>query len=78
MTRTAPATVSVDSTLLASVTYDIAASLLRVGFCNGAIYEYFAVPEFIHQGLLAADSKGVYFNSQIRSRFRYTCLRRPE
>jgi hypothetical protein len=78
MTRTAPATIPVDSTLLATVTYDIGASLLQLGFCDGAIYEYFAVPEAIHQGLLAANSKGVYFNSQIRSRFRYTCTRRPE
>jgi len=78
MTRTAPATVPVDSTLLANVTYDIGASLLKLGFCDGAIYLYFAVPESIHQGLLEADSKGVFFNRLIRSRFRYTCLRRPQ
>ncbi len=78
MTCTGPATVTVDSTLLASVTYDASASVLQLGFCDGAIYLYFAVPEAIHQGLLAADSKGGYFNSQIRSRFRYFCLKRGE
>jgi len=78
MTRIAPARIPVDSTFWTVVTYDISESLLQLRFCDGAIYEYFAVPEAIHQGLLAANSKGVYFNSQIRSRFRYTCLRRPE
>jgi hypothetical protein len=75
---TAPATVPVVSTLLASVTYDSGASHLQLGFCDGAIYLYFAVPEAIHQGLLTADSKGSYFNSQIRNRFRFERLRRPE
>ena len=78
MTLPAPATVIVDSTLLASVTYDVGESLLQLGFCDGAIYLYLAVPETIHQGLLAADSKGLYFNSHIQGRFRYTCLRRPK
>lgn len=71
MTLTAPATVQVDSTLLASVTYDVSAALLQLAFCDGAIYLYFAVPAAIHQALLAANSKGCYFNSQIRNRFRY-------
>lgn len=78
MTPTAPATVPVDSTLLDNVTYDIGTSLLKLGFCDGAIYVYFAVPESIHQGLLDADSKGLFFNRVIRSHFRYTCLRRPQ
>jgi hypothetical protein len=78
MTRTAPATVPLASTLLASVTYDIGASRLTLVFCDGAVYLYFAVPEAIHQGLLAADSKGVFFNCQIRTRFRYKRLRQAE
>jgi hypothetical protein len=78
MTRTTPATAEIHSTLLARVTYDLGDSCLQLEFCDGAIYAYFAVSETVHRELLAADSKGVYFNTQIRSRFRYTCLRRPE
>jgi hypothetical protein len=78
MTLIAPARAPMDSTLLANVTYHAGQSLLQLEFCDGAIYLYFAVSGAIHQGLLAADSKGTYFNRQIRSRFRYTCLRRPK
>jgi hypothetical protein len=77
MTLVQAAPVPVKSTLLASVTYDIGESLLQIEFHDGAIYRYFAVPAAIHNGLLTADSKGSYFNSHIRSRFRYTCLRPP-
>src|SRR5437588_8759188 len=50
-------------TLLASV--DSA-----IEFCDGAVYRYFAVPAAIHNALLAADSKGAYFNRKIRNCFR--------
>lgn len=78
MTLTPAAPVPVGSTLLASVTYDAAESILQLALCDGSIYSYFAVPEDIVHGLLAADSKGAYFNSRIRSCFRYTRLRRPK
>src|ERR1700682_1412614 len=45
--RNAPhpaAPVPVNSTLLASVTYDAGQSILQLEFCDGAIYRYFAVP----------------------------------
>ena len=60
-----------NSTLLASVIYDVGELVLQLEFCNGAIYRYFAVPAAIHDGLLIADSKGSYFNRQIRNGFRY-------
>ncbi len=78
MTLTQTASVSVNSTLLASVTYDVGQSILQLEFCDGAIYRYFAVPAAIHNGLLAADSKGTYFNREIRNCFRYVRLRPPQ
>jgi hypothetical protein len=69
--------VAVNSTLLAGVGYDAGELLLQLEFRDGAIYRYFAVPAAIHQSLLAADSKGSYFNREIRGRFGYTLLRRP-
>ena len=77
MTISAPATTTLNSTLLSSAAYQVSESQLLLEFCNGAIYLYFGVPEAIHLSLLAADSKGAYFNSQIRSHFRYICLQRP-
>ena len=77
MTPSAPATTPLNSTLLASATYQAGESQLLLEFCNGAIYLYFGVSEEIYQTLLAADSKGAYFNRQIRDHFHYTRLRPP-
>jgi hypothetical protein len=77
MILTEAASVPVNSTLLASVIYDVGELILQLEFQNGAIYRYFAVPAAIHNGLLAADSKGSYFNHKIRNCFPYTRLRRP-
>jgi hypothetical protein len=78
MTVTTAGPVLLNSTLLASLTYDVNESFLQLELCDGAIYRYFAVPKDIVNGLLAADSKGSYFNRQIRSHFRYTRLRQPK
>lgn len=72
MTR---APVRMNSTLLATVAYDPAASLLELAFCDGTIYQYSAVSELLYRGLMAANSKGTYFNQHIRSRLPYTRLR---
>jgi KTSC domain len=65
--------ISVGSTALATVGYDEARELLQVEFDGRAIYHYFGVPVAVHQGLLAAPSKGRYFNQAIRGRFPF-CL----
>ena len=77
MILTETVSVSVKSTLLTSVTFHRGESILELEFCDGACYRYSAVPAAIYEGLLAADSKGIYFNRQIRTCFRYTLLRRP-
>ena len=65
--------VTVESTVLATVGYDEVRKLLQVEFSGRAIYHYFGVPAAVHQGLLAAPSKGCYFNQAIRGRFPF-CL----
>jgi hypothetical protein len=69
--------VSVNSSLLTSVAFNVGESILELEFHDGACYRYFAVPAAIYEGLLAADSKGTYFNRRIRTCFRYTLIRRP-
>ena len=61
------------SSVLSAMTYSLDATLELV-FRSGRIYRYFAVPPPIVEGLIAAKSKGVYFNSRIRGRFRYQRL----
>lgn len=64
---------AVVSSLLVSMSYAIAATL-ELEFRSGAIYRYFAVPHVVFQGLIAAESKGAYFNRHVRNRFRYQRL----
>jgi hypothetical protein len=64
---------TVVSSLLSSIGYSIEATL-ELEFRSGAIYRYFAVPQAVFQDLIAAESKGAYFNRHVRNRFRYQRL----
>ena len=77
MILTKMVSVSVNSTLLTSVAFNVDESILELEFRDGACYRYFAVPAAIYEGLLTADSKGTYFNHRIRTCFRYALIRRP-
>jgi hypothetical protein len=65
---------TVESSTLLTVSYDEAQALLQLEFCSRAVYEYFNVPAAVHQSLLAAPSKGRYFNQAIRGRFPYRLI----
>lgn len=57
----------VKSTSLASVGYDVASHILEVKFLESDdVYQYQDVPQEIHTSLMAAESKGRYFNKQVR------------
>jgi len=78
MALTTATAIPVNSTLLASVAYDVNGCLLELEFRDGTIYQYSAVPEIVYQELIAADSKGTYFNRQIRNHFSYRRVRSPK
>ena len=59
---------TVESSVLSSIGYSLDTTL-DLEFRSGAIYRYFAVPSAVFQGLIAAESKGIYFNRSIRNRF---------
>jgi len=59
--------VPVQSTNLASVGYEPATSTLEVEFVKGSIYQYFGVPSDVHEGLMAAGSKGSFFHHNIKN-----------
>jgi hypothetical protein len=69
--------VAVASTTLAAVSYFPDRHLLELQFRSGAVYQYFDVSLHDYHELLAADSKGTYFNRHIRNRFPYRQVRRP-
>ena len=61
----------VDSSLLASVAYSTDDQTLDLRFRSGTAYRYFDVPAAVVDGLLAAESKGYYFNRCVRDCFRF-------
>jgi hypothetical protein len=50
------------------VEYDAAGRRLDIWFNGTGRYSYFGVPASAYAGLLAASSKGGYFNDHIRDR----------
>lgn len=66
--------IPVDSTTLASVGYDAGTQLLELEFTSGRVYRYFDVPSETYDLLMAAASKGQFFNASIRDRYRYEAL----
>lgn len=64
-------TTAVESTTIATVTYDASAQLLWLEFQTGVVYCYLGVPPTLYQDLIAAGSKENYFNRKIRGGFPY-------
>ena len=63
--------VNVESTTLSTISYDSRKRLLELEFANAAVYRYLDVPAAVHAELLAAPSKGRFFNLCIRGRFAF-------
>lgn len=59
----------VESKALRSVGYDAQCRVLEIEFTSGEVYRYRRVPARVHAGLMAADSHGHYFATQIRDLF---------
>jgi hypothetical protein len=68
----------VDSSSIASIGYDAARRELEIEFReSGDVYRYFDVPEEEYAALLAADSRGTYFNQVFKERnYRYRLVSR--
>jgi len=63
---------SVDSSLIRSVGYDPAGSILEVEFVEPRrIYTFYDVPYSVYVELMEAPSKGHYFNEFIRDDYPY-------
>jgi len=63
---------AVESSTLAALAYDEAHEVLQLEFRSRKIYRYFGVPASVYEGLVAASSKGQYFNRAIRGIFPYS------
>ncbi len=65
----------VDSSAIREVRYEARASRLVVTFTSGKVYAYAPVRPDVYDAFLAAPSKGAFFNSEIRDRYRTTLIR---
>jgi len=61
---------AVQSSDLRSVGYDPQGEVLEIEFHSGGVCQYLGVPEPIYAALIQAGSKGTYFHSHIKDRFR--------
>ena len=64
----------VDSAAISEINYDDERAKLLVRFASGEQYVYVGVPGEVHRCFLEADSKGRYFQSQIRDRYPFNRL----
>ena len=62
---------TVDSEVIHAVGYDPDISVLEIIFTDGRIYQYRGVPREVFEGLMRAESKGHYFQENIRGEFDY-------
>jgi hypothetical protein len=54
-----------------SVGYDQKSQVLEVEFQSGVIYRYLDIPPALYKALWEAESKGRYFNSEIRDIYEF-------
>lgn len=67
---------ALESSSIRGVDYDEQDRTLEVYFHSYGDFRYFDVPPFLYEGLVAAKSAGVFFNTKIRDRFRHEELGR--
>jgi len=65
----------VTSSVIQSIGYDADARVLEVELLSGHVYRYVEVAPFFYEGLLAAKSKGTFFNRKIARRFKFEQLK---
>jgi hypothetical protein len=70
-------TVAVGSSAITDLAYDRQQEILAVRFRDSSVYQYSAVPLRVYQDFLRADSKGTYFNLNIRNHFPQRNVARP-
>ncbi len=60
---------SVESDVIHAIGYDPEIQLLEIIFNSGRIYQYREVPPQVYEQFMNAESKGRYFNENIRGEF---------
>jgi len=61
---------NLNSSVLASASYDEKLQLLTIAFKSGKTYDFFDVPPEIWNGFKEAESKGSFFSRNIKGKFK--------
>jgi len=64
----------VTSSNIRAIGYDMETQILEVEFNNGSVYQYHGVPVNEHEAIMNAESKGKYFNANIKNNYTFTKL----
>lgn len=67
--------VRVSSSNIRSIGYDEGAQVLEVEFKSGGVYRYSGVPKAVYERFMAAPSKGRFFDSFVKDRYRTVKVR---
>jgi hypothetical protein len=65
----------VQSSMMTFVKYDDDANDLDITFTSGKTYRYLKVPAEVYEWLLDAESKGEFFNNNIKDEFNFVEVR---
>ena len=64
----------VESTTVRSMGYQRRRKILEIEFHSGVVYQYLDVPERVYEEFRQAESKGRYFNCEIRDGYPFVRL----
>ncbi len=64
----------IQSAAIQAIDYDEARAKLLVRFQSGERYVYVGVPGEVHRSFVQAESKGCFFQAEIRDRYPYNRL----
>ena len=62
----------VSSSLVKSIGYDRQTETLEIEFGSGRVYQYYGVPDNLHNEIMQTPSKGQFFNTYIRDQYPYS------
>jgi len=63
---------SVASSNVAAVGYDPATETLEIEFLDSSVYQYYNVPENMHEQMMKAGSKGRFLHINIKNAYPYS------
>ena len=60
------------SSSVRAIGYDSQTQTLEVEFLSGLVYQYYGVPDHMHDKMMEASSKGRFLNTYIRDSYPYS------